>query len=515
MLTAILRLGKCLNLNMYKHNALLTTLCILSMLVLLALQGYWINKYYNVSKQDFEKEVNLAFEDGIKKEFSNRADSIEKILENAFLDSTKFLLTSKYSPKEDKVIYSITSKKDTLDKFSSSVSFPDLSIDLNYNNQELLKVVARRIANNLRRQDLDNHIVYYRTQELGNFMVKISDSLEFDTANLRPVLNKYLAERKIFVPYSFYTRTNDSTTNKSSFEPALLEKYPIITRSIPTYERKKGQNYVRVMFNDPFPYILSNMWLILCSSVLLVVLMTGCLYLLLRSLNKAKKLSMIKNDFISNITHEFKTPISTAMLAVDALSDPTTILKEESKLKYLGHAKNELQKISALTDKILKLSLYDSDRYFLKKEKIEIDATINEIISIYETHSEPIDIQFNNNSEVEHLWVDKTQFQHAIANIIENGVKYGNSPVAITINLYLNNNYLVISIKDNGPGIAEIDLPYVFDKFYRAKMSDKNIKGYGLGLNYVKQIMDQHDGWYSIESNSAGTELKLGWPYEA
>lgn len=500
---------------MYKHNALLTTLCILSMVVLLALQGYWINKYYRIIRQDFEKEVNLAFEDGLKKEFSNRADSIEKILERTLLDTNKFSLTSKYWPEEERVLYTVRSKKDTLDKFSSSVSFKDISVSLNNNNDSLRKIVAKKFANNLRNEDINNHIIFFRTQDLGRFMVNLTDSLKFDTTNLRPVLNKYLADRNIFVPYSFYTRAKDSTMNKSNFDPELLKKYPIITRSLPTYQAETEQNYVRVMFTDPFSYILSNMWVILCSSVLLVVLMTGCLYLLLRSLNKAKKLSMIKNDFISNITHEFKTPISTAMLAVDALSDPTTILKEESKLKFLGHAKNELQKISALTDKILKLSLYDSDKYFLKKEKIELDATMNEIISIYETYSEPIDIQFTNNSGVDHIWVDKTQFQHAIANIIENAVKYGNYPVAITINLYLNNNYLVISIKDNGPGIAEIDLPHVFDKFYRAKMSAKNIKGYGLGLNYVKQIMDHHKGWYSLKSNSSGTELNLGWPYEA
>ena len=111
------------------------------------------------------------------------------------------------------------------------------------------------------------------------------------------------------------------------------------------------------------------------------------------------------------------------------------------------------------------------------------------------------------------MWADQTQFQHALANVIDNAIKYGLSPTKIDISCSLEKNHLVILVKDNGPGITKAEIPFIFEKFYRAKQhTDKPIKGYGLGLNYVKQIMNQHNGWYSISSNANGTELKLAWP---
>ncbi|MES2418381.1 MAG: HAMP domain-containing sensor histidine kinase [Bacteroidota bacterium] len=502
-----------LNLKMQQKSYLLTGLCIGAMAILLGLQSYWIHKYYTLTKQSFEKEVNLAFEDAVKKEFGNRADSIAKILKTKLLDTNAFLLTGEFKKEHNRVVYTLQTKKDKKDKFMSSFSLNDLNVELKDNNKLIREKIATGLANLLRNEDLENHIVYYRTQELGKFMVKITSEMEFDTINLRPVLNHYLAERSIFVNYKFYTRDKDSTTNKSSFNPALIKQYPVITRALPTYRFNPGQKYVRIMFKDPFPYILSNMWLILCSSLFLVLLIAFCLQYLLQSLRKEKKLAAIKNDFISNITHEFKTPIATAMLAVEALNDKAVLHDQEKTTRYLKHAKNELKRISGLTDRILKLSLYENNRYDLKKEQIQVAAIIGEIIELHSLSKRNIKISFHNNTGVSTLMADKIQFQHAISNIIENAIKYGTEPIEVKIKCDLDPSYFIISIEDNGPGIASSEIPFVFDKFYRAKREDPNlINGYGLGLNYVKQIMDQHSGLYKLTSSSSGTELTLSWP---
>jgi len=499
---------------MRQKHQLLPALCFTAMLILLGLQVYWISKYYKSTKQNFEKEVNLAFEDAFKKEFSLRADRIQQILKRKLLDTTLFTITSRLDKKDNKVIYEVGETKRPKDKFSSSFSLHDVDILINKENKkQITNIIAQRFSELLRNEDLNNHIVYYRTQELGKYMVDLTNKIEFDTANLRPILTKYLADRSIFVKYNFYAREKDSTTNSSTFSQALLKKYPVITRSLPTYKHNPGQNYVRVMFKDPFPYILSNMWLILFSSIFLVFLIAFCLYYLLKSLRKEKKLSLIKNDFISNITHEFKTPIATTMLAVEALNNQSVRQDEEKATRYLKHAKNELKRISELTDKILKISLYDTENYRIKKEKIEIEAILKEIIDIYSLSEKDVKITFKNNTGIIEILADKSQFQHAVANIIDNAIKYGRDEVEIDVNVLADSGYLITAFKDNGPGIVKSDLPFVFEKFYRAKQQHSAVvKGYGLGLNYVKQIMDQHHGWYTIISNQNGTELKLGWP---
>lgn len=468
---------------MQKNGYLLSALCVLSMVILLGLQAYWIHKFYGLTKDNFEKEVNLAFEDAVKKEFNNRADTIAEVLAARIIDTNQIIQPQKP--------------------------------DANLKDTDLL--VKQKIANNfthiLKNENLENDIVYYRMQELNAAMVKITKEMEFDTARLRPILNRYLAERSIFINYQFYVKDQDSTTNKSSFSPALIQKYPIITRALPTYRVKPGQNYVRAMFMNPFPYILSNMWLILTASIFLTLLIAFCLNYLLKSLRKEKKLAIIKNDFISNITHEFKTPIATALLAVEALNDKIILYDEEKASRYLKHTKSELIRISGLTDQILKLALYENNGYEIKREQTQIEPIIWEIIALHSLSKKDIKISFENNTKQTSILVDKVHFQHAISNIIENSIKYGQDPIEIKISCSLDATYFIISITDNGPGISPSELPFVFDKFYRAKQENSElIKGYGLGLNYVKQIMDQHAGSYQLTSSKNGTELKLSWP---
>lgn len=498
---------------MQKKTKLLPALCLAATLILLGLQGYWINKYYYTTKQTFEKEVNLAFEDAFKKEFSLRADRIQQMIKQRLLDTTQFLITSSLG-KEGEVIYKISETKNPKDYFSNSFSNAKLNVMITPANKKLMEdKVAEHFSQALRSEDLDYHVVYYRTQNLGKYIFNLTQKIDFDTTNLRPILNKYLAEKSIFVNYQFYAKQQDSTTNKSTFNPSLLQKFPVITRSLPTYNHSLGQNYIRVMFKDPFPYILSNMWLILSSSIFLVLLIAFCLAYLLKVLREEKKLSSIKNDFISNITHEFKTPISTAMVAIEALNDPSIRQDEEKVTRYLKHTKNELNRISDLTDQVLKISLYDTGNFEIKKEKVQIETVIKEIIEVYHLSEQNAILTFQNNTDLAEIFADQSQFRHALANVIDNAIKYGSSPIKIDISCKLDKDYLITIVKDNGPGIATTEIPFVFEKFYRAKQHhQQTVKGYGLGLNYVKQIMDQHYGWYKINSNENGTELKLGWP---
>ncbi|MFD0752113.1 sensor histidine kinase [Mucilaginibacter calamicampi] len=489
--------------------------CAIALTLVLLLQFYWITKYYKVNQNDFEKEVNLAFEDALKKEFSLRCDTIQALIEQRLMDTTEFKISSEYSNRHQRLMYTISNAHNLKDKFiSSSFSFNGISTPLLPGDTVLKRMIARKFAYNMRTEDLENHMVYYRTQNLGNFVDSSVKKYDFDTSRLRPVLNRYLAERNIRVPYKFYFRRQDSTLNRG-FNSKQTTAYPIITKAYPTYTQKPGQQYVRAMFTNPFSYVVSRMGLIFAASLIIIGVVAFSLIGLMRMLIKEKRLSAIKNDFISNITHEFKTPIATASAAIEALTNFDVLKDADKTQRYLSHSKNELAKLSLLVDKVLSSSLYDSKQFDIKPENIDADDAIQKIMEQFAAQpGKTVSWTYNNNAGTSNIQADKLYFEHAINNVIDNAVKYAGNDVTINIQTHLKNNFWLLTITDNGIGIEANNLPLVFEKFYRVPSGNKHlVKGHGLGLSYVKNIIERHGGWCSIASMPGkGTTLTLAWP---
>ncbi|MCX3264898.1 sensor histidine kinase [Pedobacter agri] len=502
---------------MHKKAGLLVVVCFVAMAGLLALQAFWIVKYYHVTKLNFEKEVNLAFEDGIKKELGLRCDTIQKIVENKILDTNTFNISARFDKNDKKYVYTISTKADVKDKFSSSFSLADYSKALPRNKRDtnVRRHVAAALALLMRDEDLEQHIIYYRTQKLGVFMNEQAMKYQFDTTRLRSAFNIYLKERNINVPYRFMVKKVDSTNNKGVANAKLAESYPVITKSFATYRYTDNQRFVRAMFKSPSSYIVSRIGLILFSSLAMILVISGCMILILKSLFREKRLSAIKNDFISNITHEFKTPIATVLVAIEALKDKAVLADEEKTRRYLAHAKTETERLNLLVDKVMNLSIYQDESMVIKKENIHFDEIIEGLIKLHQlSEHKQISIDYENKSGVSIVNADKIQFQHAINNVLDNALKYSKAAVKLKVSISLKDNFLVIRLQDDGIGIAEQEISLVFEKFYRVGTGNNHlVKGHGLGLSYVKQIMEQHAGWVRIESKPEyGTTLILGWP---
>lgn len=498
---------------MNRSRRLLLLLCSMAVVCLLALQFYWIKNYYEVNKTGFEKEVNLAFEDAIKKEFSLRCDTIQELIVQRLLDTTEFIITSKL--KKDSVTYDYDVANAHNPKDFYSFSSKQLSGHVSKNDTILKRKVANVLAKTLRSEDLESHVVWYRTQNLGSFMNEKANNYDFDTARLRPVLQSYLKERNITVPFQFFVRKDDSTMNRNVFPKELLAKFPVITKSHPTYKLRDDSHFVRAMFSDPFSYIISKMGFIFISSVLLIVLITILIFILLRLLLREKKLSAIKNDFISNITHEFKTPVATVSAAIEALTDFNVLNDTEKTNRYLLHSKKELERLSGLVDKLLNISIYENRQLKLNPEPVNIDETIQAIMQSHLLAApKKINFTYNNSSGIHSVKADKIHFHHSVNNVIDNSIKYSGAAVDIQIKCTLENDFLVIAVTDNGNGIAEKDIRFVFDKFYRVNDTARHtVKGHGLGLNYVKNIVESHHGWCILKSNPGkGSVISLAWP---
>jgi two-component system phosphate regulon sensor histidine kinase PhoR len=500
---------------MQKHTRYIVMICITAVITVLLLQFYWIENYYKVNRVTFEKEVNMAFEDALKKEFSLRCDTIQHLIANKLMDTTEYKIISEFEPKRNHYVQTIANAHNLHDKYQSS-SFYNKKLNKAILPGDTLfkKEIAESFARMMRNEDLDNHVVYYRTQNLGKYAVDKVEKYDFDTTRLRPVLLHYLAERQIKVPFKFYLRESDSTFNKSRFPPGLTRLYPIITKAYPTYKQNSNQQYVRVLFTDPFTYIIAKMGFMFVGSIFLIGVVGFSFFYLLRTLYREKKLSAIKNDFISNITHEFKTPIATVSAAIEALTSFDVLDDRGKTQRYLHHSKNELSRLANLVDKVLNISLYENQQFDIRPEQLNIDEIIKTILnesSLISTKT--VQFTYQNNSGLATIHADKLYFHHTIINVIENAIKYSDKQVDIQVKCALQQNHLVIAVTDKGAGISNVHLPYIFEKFYRVPSKQYHIKGHGLGLSYVKSIIEKHHGWCKMESEfGKGSTLYLAWP---
>jgi two-component system phosphate regulon sensor histidine kinase PhoR len=490
----------------------LLILCIAAVTGVFVLQFFWLRNYYYVTQADFAKEVNLAFEDAVDREFKLRTDTVEQMVLISLLDTKQYILKNRYSQTQKTMLLSIADAQNLKDSsafHTDSVLSTFKNTDSRYRNK-----AARYLAHNIR-VELGGHFIFYHTQKLGDYVNKVVVKYDFDTLRLRPVLQKLLAQRNIDIPFRFYVRSKDSTFNQSSFNPTLLASYPVITKAFSTFKRSPNEHYVRAMFTNPQRYIIAKLGYLFAGSLVLILVVAFSLFYLFRSLLTEKKLSAIKNDFISNITHEFKTPIASVSAAVEALSSFNVLDDREKTMRYLTHSKNELKRLSVLVDKVLNSSIYESGAFNIKAEEIMIDDTIKTILQ-NQALATPKNVQYSytNSSIVHTLMADKLYFEHAISNVIDNAIKYSGNEVNIQVACTQRLNKLLIAVSDNGIGIAGTNLPMVFEKFYRVPTGKQHqVKGHGLGLSYVKSIAERHGGQCKIDSETGkGTTLTLSWP---
>ena len=234
--------------------------------------------------------------------------------------------------------------------------------------------------------------------------------------------------------------------------------------------------------------------------------------LVYRSLRQQERLTALKNDFISNITHELKTPISTVSVAIEAMQNFNALQKPELTKEYLDISKNELARLSMLVDKMLKLSVFEQKEPELKKETIDLAALVAQVLDSMRLQFEKQNVKIaldtveERNPDsfgkgVSHTFVeaDKTHLTSVIYNLLDNALKYEGKN--IQIHFATEGNLLKMSFQDDGCGIASEYHAKVFDKFFRVpKGNVHNVKGYGLGLSYVASIVKQHGGRIEVQS---------------
>ncbi|REC57154.1 sensor histidine kinase [Chryseobacterium piscium] len=271
--------------------------------------------------------------------------------------------------------------------------------------------------------------------------------------------------------------------------------------------------YFSIRFPDKTTYLISSLrfWYLLTFALIIILLVyVYSIYTIIQQ----KKFSELQRDFINNMTHEFKTPLSSILLASEALNKQE-VVQENSKLKtYTSIIINQSYKLNNHIEKILNIAKNDASGLSLKPQKIILKPFIEEIAETIKQKNENISIQINIENDISIL-ADEFHFTNIVYNLLDNSIKYCETKPEILISSVKDSKGLYLKFKDNGMGIPAKNINHIFDKFYRVPTNNsEEINGFGLGLFYVKKIVQQHNWKISVENNvDKGITINLFFPF--
>ena len=412
-----------------------------------------------------------------------------------------------------------------------------------------------RILNRLNRRRLENRIATEKTfSDLKKQNKLASKKVEDEKRALQKVLQKTEMAKEVFADFLFKERPieqrvapkyidsllarelkdkninlkyvfgigSNQKKNKYVYASSPILKNPEIqsaTFFTPLFpnDLKNSNQLLQVYFPGQQEFIWQTMGFSFLGSALLLMIMIGCFYIAVNTILKQKKIAEVKNDFINNMTHEFKTPISTISLATQLIQEESAIAKNESILRYLGIIKEENIRLGNQVERVLQTAQMEKEEIILKKKEVNIHSLIQHVADNINPiiHTNQGTLILNLDASPSLLLLDEVHISNVIHNLLDNAIKYSPNQLHVEIQTESQEGQFVIKIKDQGIGMEKSVLESVFEPFYRVPTGNiHNVKGFGLGLSYVKKIVDAHGGKVKVESTlGAGSTFIISLPY--
>lgn len=255
--------------------------------------------------------------------------------------------------------------------------------------------------------------------------------------------------------------------------------------------------------NDPFLFILGRIKYTVIFTAILIISSILVFIVLLKAIYKQRELNKLKTNFVNNLTHELKTPIASCSAALEAIVNFNVIDNKEMTLKYINLANEQLGKMNELTDTILRSSAAEEKRMFFEFKKVSLVQLINQAIQQIQFKLEKNQINLITQlpeSEV-HIYADELHISNVLATVLDNAIKYNHTNGIITLFVAIDNNLVNLKVTNSGKGFKNDLAKHVFDKFYRISNQDiHEVKGFGLGLSYAKNVIEDHNGSITISS---------------
>lgn len=328
-----------------------------------------------------------------------------------------------------------------------------------------------------------------------SFIKTAPDSLSFK--ELDSAYASILKKEKIDLQYKIIARKENAKT------PILDTNYFVIKTNIANVGLVNPTVY-QAFFEDPYSLVLRRILPQAFFSIFLVILVSLAFLFMFHNIKSAQKLSFLKNDFISNMTHELKTPVATVQVAVEALRKFDAIHDPQKTKDYLEIASLELQRLGFLVDKVLRITMFDQKGFKLSKAKLNFKDLVQSTLATMHIQFEKqgASVSFIVGQDEYFVKGDELHLRSVIYNLIDNAQKYSIQPAEILIRLTNSEKQFIrLDVEDKGIGISPQYLPKIFDRFFRVPQGDLHtVKGYGLGLSYVNQIVQDHGGYIKVKS---------------
>lgn len=498
----------------------------LSFLVLLFLQLSYIEEMVKMKKEQFDESVNR---------------SLYQASRNLELNETLRYLEKDVSKTGRKAI-----KKDSMTVGSDGTHKPSHEFAANTNDGTIYSsfqmktiaikpsqmpkgIILRNDKNALSeasksmREMVKNRYVYQKAlldEVVYSILYTASEKPLKERVNFRMLdqdIKAELMNNGINIPYHFTVSTQDGREVYRcldySDEGEEYSYSQLLYRNDP--QQKSG--VVRIHFPTMNSYIFSSVRFMIPSIIFTLVLLVTFIFTI-AVIFRQKRLTEIKNDFINNMTHELKTPISSISLAAQMMNDEA-VTKSPTMIKHIGGVVNdESKRLRFLVEKVLQMSMFDDRTAIFKKKELDLNEMVENIANSFTLRVEHTGGRINTLVEAENskIYVDEIHFSNVIHNLMDNAVKYKKEgePLVLEVHTWNADGRLMLSVKDNGIGIKKENLKKVFDKFYRVHTGNvHNVKGFGLGLAYVKKIVDLHKGEIKVESvYGKGTKFTISLP---
>ncbi|WP_293893195.1 HAMP domain-containing sensor histidine kinase [Flavobacterium sp.] len=502
---------------------LLVILMSLSLIGIILVQVYWFDKSFENNEEQFKYHV--------KQVLGNVADKLQKQEKFTYAEMYNHLKDSigKAPQKSDFLefgYYQRDSRTNEMIVYSNSIISEDYGIPATFFDKKLdsvrLKNFTAKRKTEIYNGNIDNSLKQSVTPDVKmekSGRMDLLDNAEFeifykDIAAVKPiqervsnemmqkVLNEELNEYGVKTPFEFNVYSNGLATKIKS-EGFKYDKPS--TYSIPVFIDNDGNNKYKLLLTFPQKkkFLFSELIGICILSIIFTLIIIIAYTSALNQLIKQRQISEIKTDFINNMTHEFKTPIATINLALDAIRNPKVIDDKEKVLRYLEMIKDENKRMHAQVENVLRISK-------LEKKELDINKESNNIHEIIEDAIEHVNLimEDRNGTITTHFDATRTSvllndvhFTNVIVNILDNAIKYSPNEPVIGIQTENVKDFIIIKIKDQGSGMSKTAQKRIFEKFYREHTGDlHNVKGHGLGLSYVKRIVEDHNSEIFVES---------------
>jgi two-component system phosphate regulon sensor histidine kinase PhoR len=307
---------------------------------------------------------------------------------------------------------------------------------------------------------------------------------------------------------NYYTALQDTIHNR-------LTLLPLVTNSMDLNGPEPFET-LSIVIPDYKSVVMKQMRWMIFGVIFFTLIIISAFYFTVRTLLMQKKLSEIKNDFINNMTHEFKTPLATISLAVDAMRNEKVVHDREKSAYFSGIIKEENRRMNKQVETILQAALIDRQELQLNLQPLHVNEVIRRVMDNFKLQLEDIHakmiLQLQDGYDIAEA--DEVHFTNLISNLIDNAIKYSRDKLVIRIQTHRNGKYMAVRIEDNGIGMSKETQRRIFEKFYRAHTGNvHNVKGFGLGLSYVKSVVDAHHGRIKVESTiGKGTSFILEIP---